>query len=203
MSCAADEKGSFDRYVLYFGAETIRAFDSRLLPTGIFGKNIGLLYRLTEEEAQGLRKIINLCDRNSPQAELELVAALFLNRLTVLCTADRISRVGTPSFYIQDVLRYISEGFGERIDASKIASVFSVSRSKLDRDFKSSTGMTVHNYIDICRVNQAKYLLSHKKQRSMREIAATCGFESESCFFHFFKRITGVTPGEYRRDCKK
>lgn len=199
MSSGEGITENFERYVLYFGENTIRAFDSRLLPDGLFGKNIGLLYRLTEDEARGLRDIVRLCDRHSPQAELELLAALFLNRLTSQCPQDRISTVGTPSFYIQDVLRYISERFEEHIDVSDVASVFSVSRSKLDRDFKSSTGMTVHNYIDTCRVNQAKYLLRSKNKKVMRDIANACGFESESCFFHFFKKATGYTPGEYRK----
>lgn len=199
MSSASDESGNFDRYVLYFGENTIQAFDSRLLPQGAFGKNMGRLYRLTEQEAESLREIIVLCNKSSPQAELELLAALFLNRLSALCPADRISKVGTPSFYIQDVLRYISEEFGGHIDVSEVASFFSVSRSKLDRDFKKSTGMTVHNYIDICRINQAKYLLRSKNKMSMRDIATACGFDSESCFFHFFKKSTGKTPGDYRK----
>lgn len=203
MSSASDKTGNFDRYVLYFGENTIRAFDSRLLPEGTFGKNIGRLYKLTEDEAACLRDIIKLCDKNSPKAELELLSALFINRLTAICPAERISKVGTPSFYIQDVLRYISEGYGSRIDVSEVAEYFSVSRSKLDRDFKSSTGMTVHNYIDTCRVNQAKYLLRHKSRISTREIATACGFDSESCFFHFFKKLTGMTPGDYRSGVKK
>ena len=108
--------------------------------------------------------------------------------------------MGTPSFYIQDVLRHISEDFTHKVNISDIAKKFAVSRSKLDRDFKYFTGMTVHKYLDICRVNHAKSLLHRSTDMSLGEISAACGFESESCFFHFFRRVTGISPSEYKKN---
>ncbi|MBQ8849714.1 MAG: AraC family transcriptional regulator [Clostridia bacterium] len=199
MSCDDKDATSYERYVFYFGEKTVSAFDKRLLPSELFETNVGLLYELTDSEAKELYGIVTLYRDCKSIAESELVFALFVKRLIAICPPERISKVGSPSFYIQDVLRYVSENLGSKIDVGEMSKRFAVSRSKLDRDFKRFTGMTVHSYLDMCRVNQAKYLLDSESDMPMSEIALACGFESESCFFHFFKRVTGKNTSEYRR----
>ncbi len=199
MSCADPSASSYERYVFYFGEKTAGAFDNRYFSKSMLEKDAGLLYELTEAEAAELSEIVGLCHKCATVAEKELVFALFVNRLTLICPPERIQRVGTQSFYIREVLRYITENLNKKLNIMDVSDRFAVSRSKLDRDFKRFTGITVHNYIDICRVNQAKYLLSRRERMSVSEIAAACGFESESCFFHFFKRVAGKPPSAYRR----
>ncbi len=203
MSCSDDNKNSFERYVFYIGERSLENLDKSGFLSGVFEKNVGLLFKLTESEANELRAIAELCHNCRSTKETELVLALFMNRLLALCPPERISKVGQPSFYIQDVLRYISENLNEKINATELSARFSVSRSKLDRDFRKFTGMTVHSYLDICRVNQAKYLLDRKRELTVGEVAAMCGFESESCFFHFFKKMMGKTPTEFKRERQK
>ena len=202
MSCGEGES-SYDRYVFYFGEQTLNAFDEYHLPKDIFGRNTGLLFRLTSEEARELKRIVLICDQSSARAERELMFALFVNRLLAVCPQERMIKVGTPSFYIQDVLQHIAENFEKELNSEEISKGFAVSRSKLDRDFRKFTGITVHGYVDMCRLNQAKYLLEYKKDISVGEIAQKCGFENESYFFPFFKKATGQTPAEYRRELQK
>lgn len=199
MSCGDEPSGTYERYVFYFGEKTADAFDSRYFSKKMLEKDAGLLYELTEAEAAELSEIVRLCHKCTTVDEKELVFALFVNRLTSICPPERIQRVGTQAFYIREVLKYITENLNEKLNIMDMSERFAVSRSKLDRDFKRFTGITVHNYIDICRVNQAKYLLGKRERMSVSEVAAACGFESESCFFHFFKRVTGSPPSEFRR----
>ena len=201
MSC--DETAeSYDRYVFYFGEKTINVFDEYHIPKSIFGTNTGLLFRLSDSEASELKNIVEVCGPDAPFAEKELMFALFVNRLVSCCPSDRIVKVGTPSFYIQDILQYISENFTNELNSEYIAKKFSVSRSKLDRDFKRFTGITVHSYVEVCRLNQAKYLLQFRKDISVGDIAALCGFENENYFFPFFKKSVGTTPAEFRKKLK-
>jgi len=199
MSCVDKDTKIYERYVFHFGEGKLNFFDSGMFPEDTFVKNAGLFFRLEEQEGAELREIAELYRKCRSDTERELTFALFINRLVAICPEDRISRIGTPSLYIRDVLRYISENFGNKVNITDIAKYFSVSRSKLDRDFKQFTGMSVHDYLDICRVNQAKFILGRKAHVNVGEIAGSCGFESESCFFHFFKKMTGLTPTEYRR----
>lgn len=202
MSCHENAE-KYERYVFYFGARTIDSFDDYHLPKSFFGRNTGLLFRLSNDEANTLVEIVRMLNGKQTLAEKELIFALFMNKLVGTCPDERIEKVGTPSFYIQDVLQYISENFAGELNSEDISKRFAVSRSKLDRDFKKFTGITVHGYVEMCRLNQAKYLLEFKKEMSVGDIAVRCGFENENYFFPFFKKSTGMTPAEYRKSLKK
>ena len=202
MSCNSDAE-DYERYVFYFGSRTINSFDEYHLPKGLFGRNTGLLFKLSSEEAKTLMSIVKMLDGTQSAAEKELIFALFVNKLVALCPSERIEKVGTPSFYIQDALQYIYENIEKNLTSDDISREFAVSRSKLDRDFRKFTGTTVHTYMDVCRLDKAKYFLQYKAEMSVGEIAIACGFENENYFFPFFKKAVGKTPAEYRKSCKK
>lgn len=199
MSCEEDGAASYDRYVFYFGESLANAFGERLLPSALLGRNTGLLFALSEGQAAYLKRLIDLCEPSATLVQRELMFLLFLHKLLEFCPMENVLQIGTPSFYIQDVLQYISEHLSEPADGEAVAKQFAVSRSKLDRDFKRFTGMTVHRFYELCRLNRAKYLLERNRAMSVEEIAAACGFDSETYFFPFFKKGTGMTPIEYRK----
>ena len=201
MSCGENER-EYERYVFYFSEKTLNAFNEHHLPRKMFKGTTGAIFKLDVQSAKTLKPLARLCHEAESVAEKELGFALFINKLLSVCDVDNIERIGTKSIYIQDVLQYISENFGGELSSDEIARLFSVSRSKLDRDFKRFTGLTVHGYVEICRLNQAKYLLESNGEMSVSEIAVVCGFENENYFFPFFKKKTGMTPAEYRKNIK-
>lgn len=199
MSCDDPDAENFERYVFYFGESVAESFDTHLLPEGLLSRSVGLLFPLTEAQAYYMKQVIDLCDSEKSAAQRELTFVLFLNKLVEFCPLSSAVRVGTSSFYISDVLRRVSSDPAD-VDADRIAKEFSVSRSKLDRDFKRFTGMTFHSFAETCRLNRAKYLLLRKRNLSVGEVAEQCGFESETYFFPFFKKRMGMTPSEYRKN---
>jgi AraC family transcriptional regulator len=52
------------------------------------------------------------------------------------------------------------------------------------------------------RVERAQQLLQQDRNLSLAEIAACAGFSDQSQFCHHFKRLVGVTPGQFSRQCK-
>ena len=57
--------------------------------------------------------------------------------------------------------------------------------------------MTPHGYLTDRRIEKAKLWISEGR-RPLAEIAHLCGFSSQAYFTKWFKRLVGVTPGEYR-----
>ncbi len=102
----------------------------------------------------------------------------------------------TP-MYIQDLLRYVVENIHEDLTIDTLAEKFFVSRTKLTRDFRTYTLISLHEYVSALRIHQAKVLLSEDLPLSI--IAERCGFARDSSFGVMFRRATGMTPGEYRR----
>lgn len=198
MSCAEPNSERYERYVFYFSEETVSCVDQRWIPDGFSRRSMGQMLLLNEEQARQLTDILALYPHGGAAAERELLFLLFLHRLWTLCDSEHRVTVGTGSSYIQRVVQWIAEHFGEGVSTQMITQAFSVSRSKLDRDFKRSTGITVHEFLDVCRLNQAKYLLGRRSRPSVREIAARCGFSDPGYFYPFFKKHTAMTPEQYR-----
>lgn len=198
MSCNDPNAVHYERFVMYFNEGIIDQFASEFLPEGLLCRNSGYMFKLTNESAEYLRNLILTFDPKD-KTELKLLLATFLNKLITLSPMKDAICVGKSSFYIQDVLQYIAEHFSDQIDANTIAYKFLISRSKLDRDFKQFTGVTVHGFIDMCRLNQAKMLLELRPDMSVSEVSSACGFSCETYFFPFFRKNIGKTPIEYRK----
>lgn len=74
-----------------------------------------------------------------------------------------------------------------------------MSRSAFAARFRDRVGMSPLDYVTRWRMFRAGALL-RGGQRSIADIAAAVGYENESAFAKAFKRVTGITPGVYRRD---
>ena len=66
------------------------------------------------------------------------------------------------------------------------------------RQFRAATGMPPHQYVIARRVERAKQLLQAATELSLADVAAHAGFSDQSQFTHHFKRLVGVTPGQFR-----
>lgn len=202
MSCLEDCETDYTSYVFYFSEGLISTLGKKCFPSLLTEGKMGLLFRLTPDEAEELRSLIEvtkLRDGNISLTERKLSFTLIINRLFNFCQNGRITEVGESSYYVQEVLKYIAEHFNEKIDCSRLAEKFSVSRSKLDRDFKAAIGATAQVFIEDCRLNNAKRLLVDYPDFGAEKIAELCGFSTENYFYRFFKIHTGLTPGEYRK----
>ncbi len=63
------------------------------------------------------------------------------------------------------------------------------------RVFRQETGLPPHTYLIQLRINQAKAHL--QAGETIAEVAAATGFSDQSHLTRRFKRIVGVTPGQY------
>ena len=68
----------------------------------------------------------------------------------------------------------------------------------LTRVFKEQFGLSVTSYLVQLRITQAKRLLRFS-DASMEAVAQECGLHDANYFSRLFKKIEGITPGEYRR----
>ncbi len=68
----------------------------------------------------------------------------------------------------------------------------------LKRRFKAATGMSLLEYAQGLRIEEAKRLLE-TGELSVEAISAAVGYEDYGFFRRLFKRLTGLTPGKYRR----
>ncbi|MDQ8193489.1 PocR ligand-binding domain-containing protein [Coraliomargarita sp. SDUM461004] len=95
--------------------------------------------------------------------------------------------------------KYISERFNERISLDEAAQAVNASTRHFCKVFKQATGITFTDYLARTRVEKAKHLLQNPHLR-VSEIAFETGFDSISQFNRSFKRITGMSPTQFRSE---
>ena len=67
-----------------------------------------------------------------------------------------------------------------------------------ERFFKRMTGITIFQYLLEYRIKKSQELLNNSRL-SIAEIAQSSGFTTQSYYSSCFKRLTGCTPGAYRK----
>jgi AraC family transcriptional regulator len=79
-----------------------------------------------------------------------------------------------------------------------MAAVVRLSVYDLARQFKAATGLPPQRYVIAHRVERAKHLLREGTDLSLAEVAACAGFSEQTVFCRHFKRLLGVTPGQFQ-----
>lgn len=111
---------------------------------------------------------------------------------------DKAKKSNTKCLNVSDVKMFIDQHFTDKIALEAVAKYFNVNKSYLLRLFKESTGLTVNNYILQKRILMAKNELRFSN-KTLDVIAEECGLENANYFIRIFKKIEGLTPGEYRK----
>jgi len=83
----------------------------------------------------------------------------------------------------------------------ELAQLCGISQSHLMRTFKASTGWPIHKFVAEERLKAAKQMLLAEHLNS-KEIAGKLGFRSAAYFATAFRRMTGKTPTEFRRQAR-
>lgn len=84
------------------------------------------------------------------------------------------------------------------ITPEKLAELTCMSYSKFRKIFKEYTGFAPSQYIQEVRMNMAKEELTNSS-KSIKEIAFELGYENKDYFFTVFRKVTGMTPVNYRK----
>jgi two-component system response regulator YesN len=128
--------------------------------------------------------------------------AVGVNLRPALKTGGRISAGLTRrgvSKEIAEAMSHIDDNFRQDISLESVAACISISTGHLSRLFKQETGVNFLQYLTKRRLEYAKQIIT-QTDRSMLEIAIDAGFSEQNYFGKVFKRYTGQTPLEYKRD---
>lgn len=96
-------------------------------------------------------------------------------------------------------IRFIEQNYYLDIDVDMLCEHVNYSRSYLSRTFKSETQMTIPEYINKIRVQNAVNLLTTSKM-PVKEISILVGMKDSFYFSKLFKKFTGETPREFRKN---
>jgi AraC family transcriptional regulator len=104
---------------------------------------------------------------------------------------------GLPRYKLQMVIDYIHAHLNQDIGLTELAQLVQMSSRYFLKLFKASTGVTPHQFVIRTRIELAKELLQAGKM-SIAEVAVTVGFASQGHLNLHFKRLLGITPGQFQ-----
>lgn len=99
---------------------------------------------------------------------------------------------------IRECQEWLRKNFTQSNPVESVEKQSGVAPRSFKRRFKSATGMTVIDYVQRLRVEQAKGLLEGG-DATVDDIGWRVGYEDVAFFRRLFKRVTGLTPREYRK----
>lgn len=99
----------------------------------------------------------------------------------------------------ETVKHYLRSHYNEIITRNDIEKLVNMNSDYINRRFKQKTGFTLMEYIQDYRIRKAKeYLIDSEK--TVAEIGTLVGYESPAYFSKIFKKVTGMTPNEFRQN---
>lgn len=107
-----------------------------------------------------------------------------------------LSQSGREPQAVTQVKRYLESHYAEDVSLNELSELTQLSRYHLVRVFAEAVGVPPHAYLRQVRIRRAKNLLA--SGRPVAEVAVMTGFSDQSHLTRWFKRLWGVTPGQYR-----
>ena len=98
---------------------------------------------------------------------------------------------------IKNAQDYIENNFQEKITVDRLATMAILGRRSFERRFKKATNDTVNKYIQRVKMEAAKISLESSRE-NINEVMFNVGYSDPKAFRGTFKKITGLTPMEYR-----
>ena len=135
---------------------------------------------------------------NSLSNEIEMIGRSYIF-LSKLLSENKNTELSDD--YSLKAKEIMDSNYDKNITTDDVAKRLNISRSHLHRVFTKTYGMPPGKYINNLRIEKACYMLSNTAH-SINSISELLGFENQLYFSNVFKKHTGKSPRNYRKNSK-
>ncbi len=195
-SCFTNAPKGWSFSILYIAPEL---FDD--MKSGGRGGEVAHFPTLTPQDPAltgALSALFRGVERIGGRLEQEAQLLHVLTRLTRHRAAGppREQALGREPSAVLLVKSYLHDHLSEDVTLGDLVALTSLSKFYLLRSFTHAVGMTPHDYQTSLRISRAKMLL--REGQPLVRIAVELGFADQPHFAKTFKKLVGLTPGQYR-----
>lgn len=144
----------------------------------------------------GTHRALSFPESGPLESESRLMALLGRLLLRHARPAPRPHRMGCEHGAVRKAKSYMKERFASEISMEDLAREANLSKFHLIRVFARDTGLSPHAFLMNVRAARAKERIA--AGQPLAEAALACGFFDQSHLSRHFRRVFGITPGQYR-----
>lgn len=186
----------------YFGIRDLSCYSLY----NMLNSEASFVIRLTDDNAQNVQNLLWMIahEYNHYTVGSDTIIKHALINLLVYMTrmyeyeTTSLSGVVSKSHEIDELAKYIRSNFSYNLSLEFLAKHMNLSREYLSRYFKKYMGKTISEYLLEVRIEKAKQML-RTTTHTISDICEYCGYSSISNFQKAFKKVTGVSPSQYRK----
>ncbi len=102
------------------------------------------------------------------------------------------------NYLVEQIKQYLDHHYDKNFELDKLAEELDKNASYISRVFKLHTSITITDYLIQTRIDRAKQFLIDHPQLKNYEVSQLVGYQDAVYFNKLFKKMTGVTPREYK-----
>lgn len=203
---------SYVRYNMYFNATALRDFSTKKVN---FQERISRSYyvlNVTHCYDELLSLFAKLLEAKNNEQEDDITSTIYFIQLLKIIydligeannkespkdggEQENAQMLSPKIFQIHNIQSYIHANLTEPLTLDSIAENFYISKYYLSHMFKNMTGYSLMEYVRMCRIEKACYLL--QKGIPVTTVSESVGLKDVSRFNRVFKHFTGMTPKQY------
>lgn len=196
-----DSDCNYERIFVNFTEDILKTIDPDLFLLRAYNeRSLGHLnmYSPRDFSVDPLNYIHAMCPLNVSQEERRLI--VFSNLISILNEVRIIFNKSTEInkyYFAKDdtdfkLIEYINSNIFNPLSIDMICKRFFISKTHLERKFKSLTGSTIFEYITMKRLVEAQRLLLQGEKSTI--VSKFCGYSEYSTFFRAYKKQFGISP---------
>ena len=210
----ANKKNAANVFVISFecSSEAMHFFNEKSLsvPSGLKKHILSIIEEYAETFFPMSQEDIKLNIKENPPIGSQQMIKTYLEQFLILLMRHEQSKQHLRVFptkesmenhLVSEMLKWIDKNIYKNISITQICKEFHYSRAYLSKIFKQETDYTILEYILLQKIKEAKNLI-REKNMNFTEISDKLCFDNPHYFSRVFKRITNMTPTDYKNSIK-
>lgn len=190
------------RTCIYFSERFLRLYFADAAINSLLSCFEKELISLSKEIFPKVKKLMLLLDRENvadKNNRIFIYLADILNILNENKDSQQSESINSAFSNFSPILTYINQNYSKVSNIQEIADNFYISKFHLCHIFKEATGITLIQYLNKIKIQNACVMLINTSL-SISEVGAACGFHSTMYFCKTFKQALSQTPSEFRKN---